>query len=175
VEFSVIVSNNSAERVQMAALIQEDLKQLGIKMEIVKLEFGSLLDRIQKTRDFEACILSLGSVDADPNPDLPVWLSSGPNHFWNPNQKQPATSWEAEIDRLMKTQLVTTSYPARKSMFDRVQALIVENRPLVPLVSPHLLAGAKKNLANFHPALLESYTLWNVEQLYWRAPSGAKP
>jgi hypothetical protein len=60
-------------------------------------------------------------------------------------------------------------------MFDRVQALIVEQQPIVPLVSPHLLAGAKKNLANFHPALIEPFTLWNVEQLYWRTARGAKP
>ncbi|MEO8591910.1 MAG: ABC transporter substrate-binding protein [Candidatus Solibacter sp.] len=174
VEFSIIVSNSSAERVQIAAMIQDDLKGLGIRVSVTKLEFGSLLDRIQKSRDFEACILSLGSADADPNPDLPMWLSSGANHFWNPNQKTPATPWEAEIDRLMKAQLVTPNYAERKRMFDRVQELIVENQPIVPLVSPHLLAGAKRNLANFRPALIEPYTLWNVEQLYWRG-AGARP
>jgi peptide/nickel transport system substrate-binding protein len=174
VEFSVIVSNNSAERMQMAAMIQEDLKQVGIKLEVVKLEFGSVLDRIQKTREFEACILSMGSVDADPNPDLPTWLSSGFNHFWNPAQNSPATPWEAEIDRLMKTQQVTASYTERKRMFDRVQALVVENLPLVPLVSPHLLTGAKKNLVNFRPALIEPYLLWNVEQLYWLGGAEAR-
>jgi hypothetical protein len=35
-------------------------------------------------------------------------------------------------------------------------------------VSPNLLVGAKKSLANFRPALLEPNTLWNIEQLYWR-------
>jgi peptide/nickel transport system substrate-binding protein len=175
VEFSVIVSNNSAERIQMATMIQEDLKQVGIKLEVTKLELGSILDRIQKTREFEACILSLGSTDADPNPDLPVWLSSGSNHFWNPSQSSPATPWEAEIDSLMKTQQVTSSYSERKRMFDRVQALVVENLPLIPLVSPHLLAGAKRSLVNFRPALIEPHLLWNVEQLYWRAAAGARP
>jgi hypothetical protein len=37
-----------------------------------------------------------------------------------------------------------------------------------------MLAGAKKDLANFQPALIEPYTLWNVDQLYWRAPAGAR-
>ncbi|MEO8369184.1 MAG: hypothetical protein ABI806_08295 [Candidatus Solibacter sp.] len=70
---------------------------------------------------------------------------------------------------------MTPSYTERKRMYDRVQALVVENLPLVPLVSPHLLAGAKKNLANFRPALIEPYLLWNVEQLYWRGAAGARP
>ena len=105
---------------------------------------------------------------------MPVWLSSGGNHLWNPGQKSPATPWEAEIDGLMRSQMVTRSYTERKRMFDRVQAIVVENLPLVPLVSPNLLAGAKKNLANFRPALIEPYTLWNVEQLYWREAAGAR-
>ena len=114
------------------------------------------------------------SPDADPNPDMAVWLSSGGNHLWNPEQKTPATPWEAEIDGLMRSQMVTRSYAERKRMFDRVQAIVVENLPLVPLVSPNLLAGAKRDLANFQPALIEPYTLWNIDQLYWRAAAGAR-
>jgi peptide/nickel transport system substrate-binding protein len=36
----------------------------------------------------------------------------------------------------------------------------------------HLLVGAKNTIGNFHPAVLEPYVLWNVEQLYQR--SGAE-
>ncbi len=177
VEFSILTSNNNPERQQMAALIQEDLRQVGIKVNVVPLEFRSLLERVQRTHEFEACVLSLASPDADPNPDMAVWLSSGGNHLWNPGQKQPATAWEAEIDRLMRKQMVTPKFAARKALFDRVQEILAENQPLVALVSPNLLVGAKKDLANFQPAVLEPYTLWNIEQLYWRsgpAAGGAK-
>ncbi len=173
VEFSILTSNSSPERLQMASLIQDDLKQIGMRVNIVQLEFRSLAERVQKTRDYEACILSMASPDADPNPDMAVWLSSGGNHLWNPGQKTPATPWEAEVDELMRRQMVTRRYTERKRLFDRVQAIIVENQPLVPLVSPNLLAGAKKGLANFQPAAVEPYTLWNIDQLYWRAGTGA--
>jgi peptide/nickel transport system substrate-binding protein len=176
VAFSILTSNNNPERLQMATLIQDDLKQIGMRVDVVPLEFRSLLERVQRSREYEACLLSLASPDADPNPDMAVWLSSGGNHLWNPEQKTPATPWEAEIDRLMRGQIVSRSYAERKRLFDRVQAIVVENQPLVPLVSPNLLAGAKKDLANFHPALIEPYTLWNVEQLYWRGgASGVRP
>jgi peptide/nickel transport system substrate-binding protein len=174
VEFSILTSNNNPERLQMARLIQDDLKQIGIQVTVVPLEFKSLLELVQRTRRYEACMLALASADADPNPDMAVWLSSGSNHLWNPEQTSPATPWEAEIDSLMRRQLVTRDYAERKRMFDRVQEIAVENQPLVALVSPNLLVGARKNLGNFHPALLEPYTLWNVDQLYWRRPaSGA--
>ena len=145
-------------------------------MSVTTLEFRSLLDLVQTHAAYEACILSMATADADPNPDLPLWLSSGANHFWNPGQKTPATPWEAEIDSLMHRQLVTRNYTERKRLFDRVQEIAVENQPLVSLVSPNLLVGAKKNLGNFRPALLEPYTLWNIEQLYWRRSGpGARP
>jgi peptide/nickel transport system substrate-binding protein len=171
VEFSVLTSNNNPERLQMATIIQSDLQQIGMRVNIVQLEFRSLLERVQRTHEFEACLLALASSDADPNPDMAVWLSSGGNHLWNPSQKTPATPWEAEIDRLMRSQIVTAKYAARKRMFDRVQEIVVENQPLVALVSPNLLVGARKDLGNFRPALIEPYTLWNIEQLYWRGSS----
>jgi len=174
VEFSILTSNNNPERLQMATLIQADLKQIGMRVNVVPLEFRSLVERVQSTREYEGCILSLASPDADPNPDMSVWLSSGGNHLWNPGQKTPATRWEAEIDGLMRSQMVTRGYRERKRMFDRVQAIVAENLPLVPLVSPNLLAGAKRDLANFQPALIEPYTLWNIDQLFWREAAGVR-
>ena len=173
VEFTIVTSSGNQERVQMATLIQDDLKQLGMDVHVVPLEMRSLLDRVQRTHDYEACLLSLASGDADPNADMNVWLSSGPTHLWNPQQKSPATAWEAEIDGLMRRQIVTRKYADRKALFDRVQELAMENLPLIPLVSPHILIGAKKGLENFRPAVLEHYTLWNIEELCWRGvPSG---
>jgi len=125
----------------MATLIQDDLKQLGMDVHVVPLEFRSLLDRVLRTHDYEACLLSLVEADADPNVDMNVWLSSGATHLWNPQQKSPATAWEAEIDGLMRRQMVTRKYAERKLLFDRVQELLMENLPLIPLVSPTILPG----------------------------------
>jgi peptide/nickel transport system substrate-binding protein len=168
VSFSVITSSSSADRNKMATLIQDDLKQLGIHVQIVPLEFRSLVDRVTQTKDYEACILGLVSGDADPNTDINVWLSSGPQHFWNPSQSKPGTPWEAEIDHLMEQQLVTPGYEQRKKLYDRVQEILAENQPMIFLASPDILVGAKNSLANLHPAVLEPYVLWNVDQLYFR-------
>ncbi len=169
--FSILVSSSNAERMQMATLIQADLKPLGIAVEIVPLEFASLLARVNRTHDYEACISAIASSDADPTADLNVWLSSGATHFWNPQQKTPATPWEAEVDRLMTEQMVTPDHTARKRLFDRVQEIVMDHMPLVPLVTPHLLTGAKRDLGNFRAAALDPYVLWNVEELCWRKPA----
>ncbi len=172
VEFSILTSSTNADRTKMATLIQDDLKQLGMRVQVVPMEFRSLIDRVTQTKEYEACVQGLVSFDADPTPDLNVWLSSGGTHLWNPSQPRAATAWEAEIDKLMEQQLAAPSYEQRKKSFDRVQQILAENQPMIFLASPDILTGAKNSIGNFHPAVLEPYVLWNVEQLYFRNTSG---
>jgi peptide/nickel transport system substrate-binding protein len=166
VEFSIITSSSSNERTEMATIIQQDLRELGIRLQVVPLEFRSMLDRVFQTQDYEAAVMGLGGGDVDPNSQMNVWLSSGDDHLWNPGQAHPATDWEAEIDRLMKQQMSTPSPKDRKRLYDRVQEIEMEEVPVVFLVSPDLLVGAKDRLRNFSPAILDSHTLWNSEQLF---------
>jgi peptide/nickel transport system substrate-binding protein len=168
VEFSILTSSSNADRAKMAALIQDDLKQLGMRVQVVPLESRSLLDRVTQSRDYDACIMGIASYDADPNPDISVWLSSGGLHLWNPSQAHPATPWEAEIDRLIEEQMSARTFEQRKKLYDRAQEILAENQPMIFLASPNILAGAKNSIGNFHPAVLEPYVLWNVEQVYFK-------
>jgi peptide/nickel transport system substrate-binding protein len=173
VEFSILSSSTNADRTKMATLIQDDLKQLGIHAQVVPMEFRSLIDRLTQTKQYEACVQGLVSFDADPTADSNVWLSSGGAHLWDPSQAHPATAWEAEIDALMKEQLDASRYEQRKKAFDRVQEILADKQPMIFLASPDILVGAKNSIGNFHPAALEPYVLWNVEQLYFRSTSGS--
>ena len=175
VEFSILTNAGNNERIGMAAIIQDDLKQLGMSVHVVTLELRALVDRLLKTHNYEACVLGLGSGDASPNAEMNVWLSSGGTHLWNPEQSRPATPWEAEIDALMRRQLTTLDAGARKRLYDRVQELVAQNLPLIVLASPNVLVGARKGLGNFRPAVLDHHTLWNIEELFWRPerPRGA--
>lgn len=173
IEFSILTSSSNTDRTKMATLIQDDLKQLGMRVQVTPLEFRSLIDRVTQAREYEASLFGLVSPDADPTPELNVWLSSGGTHLWNPSQAHPATTWEAEIDRLMEQQLYATSYEQRKKLYDRVQEILAETQPMIFLASPHILAGAKNSIGNFHPAVLEPYVLWNVEQLFQRNGTGS--
>jgi peptide/nickel transport system substrate-binding protein len=168
VEFSILTSSSNADRTKMATLIQDDLKQIGVRVQVAPLEFRSLIDRVTQTKEYEACLLGLVSGDADPNPDFNVWHSSGATHLWNPSQTHPATDWEAEIDKLMEQQHSAARFEQRKKFYDRVQEILAEKQPMIFLASPNILAGAKSTIGNFHPAVLEPYVLWNVEQLFVR-------
>lgn len=167
VEFSIMVSASNAQRTQMATLIQADLKELGIRVQVVPMDFRALLDRVFQSHDYETAILALGGGDVDPTSNMNVWLSSGTDHLWNLGQVHPATSWEAEIDQLMEKQLSALNLDERKRAYDRVQEILAQNVPLICLASPNTLVAAKRKLGNFKPAILEPHTLWNSQELFF--------
>jgi peptide/nickel transport system substrate-binding protein len=169
VEFSIVASASNAQRLRMATIIQDDLRQLGMRVHVVPLEFRALVDRVYQSLDYEACVLALGDGDADPNSEMNVWLSRGPSHLWSLGQKQPREAWEREVDVLMESQLVTLNYRRRKELYDRVQQIVAEQVPLVFLASPHVLVAARPDIGNFRPAVLGPQTLWNVDELYFRS------
>lgn len=173
VEFSIVTSSSNAQRMKMATLLQEDLSQVGMQVHVVPLEFRAMLDRVFQSFDYEAAIMGLGGGDADPNPEMNVWLSNGSSHLWRLNENQPSTAWEREIDQLMNEQMVTLDYHKRKKLYDRVQQIIAEQLPFIFLATPNILAGAKGEVGNFQPALLDHYTLWNADQIYLRNSENA--
>jgi peptide/nickel transport system substrate-binding protein len=159
----------------MAAMIQQDLIRLGIKLNIVTLDFPSIIERITRTFDYEACLLGMVNADLDPNAQMNVWLSSASNHQWNPNQKSPATTWEAEIDRLMQAQASTIDPKRRKQSFDRVQEIAAEQAPFLYLVNRDSLSVVSPALRNVRVAVLRPQTYWNVEQLYFAPERSENP
>ncbi len=173
VEFSIITSTSNAQRTKMATLIQDDLSKLGMNVHVVPLEFRAVLDRVFQTYDYEAAIMALGGGDADPNPEMNVWLSGGGTHLWHLGESKPATEWEAQIDQYMQKQMVQLKYKERKHLYDQVQETVAANVPFVFLATPDILVGAKKSVGNFQPAILDPNTLWNVEQLYLLPGNGA--
>ena len=165
VEFSLMTNAGNKPRESMAAMIQQDLGQLGIKVNIVTLDFGSLLDRMTKTLDYEACLLGLTNVDLDPNGQMNVWLSSSDNHQWNPSEKAPATKWEAEIDKLMNEQHATMEHGKRKKAFDRVQQIVADELPFLYLVDKNALSAVSSAVKNAAPVPLRPQTFWNADIL----------
>lgn len=171
VEFSIITSSSNSQRMKMATLLQDDLAHLGIQVHVVPLEFRAMIDRVFQSFDYDAAIMGLGGGDADPNPEMNVWTFNGTSHLWRMGEIKPATDWERELDQLMQQQMVTLDYAKRKQLYDRAQQLIAQNLPFIFLGTPNILAGANARVGNFHPAVLDPYTLWNADQLYVRTPA----
>jgi peptide/nickel transport system substrate-binding protein len=133
-----------------------------------------LIERITRTFDYDACLLGLVNDDLDPSAQTNVWLSSSPNHQWNPNQKTPATPWEAEIDRLIRLQAVEPRQPERKKSFDRVQEIMGEQQFSIYVVNRNLYIGLRNRVQGAQPSVLRPHGTWNLSQLWIKGRGGAK-
>jgi len=171
VEFSIVTNSGNAAREKMTAMIQQDLAQVGIKVNVVTLDFPSLIERITRTFAYDACLLGLVNTDLDPNGQMTVWLSSGENHQWNPNQKTPATTWEVEIDKLMREQASAPTNRQRKVKFDRVQQIVSEQQPFIYLINKDVLTAVSLSVVGATPVVLNPPAFWNVESLRLTASS----
>ena len=79
-ELSLITNAGNRARERMAVLIQEDLRKIGVKLNVVPLDFHSLLERITRNFNYETCLLGFSNVDLDPNAQMNLWLSSARQH-----------------------------------------------------------------------------------------------
>jgi peptide/nickel transport system substrate-binding protein len=165
VQFSILTSAGNVPRTRMAALIQEDLRAIGIQVRVVPSEFRAMTERLLRARDYEAALLSLGGGDGDPGSEMNLWLSTGSLHLWDLGQSGPGTPWEAEIDALMQAQMTATDQAHRRRLYHRVQRLVAEHLPMIFLASPNVLVGVDVRLTGVRPGILEPQLLWNVEEI----------
>ena len=165
VVFSIVTNSGNKYRERMVTMIQEDLQKIGIHVNVVTLDFPSLIERITQTFDYEAILLGMTNLGLDPNEVMNVWLSSSENHQWNPSQKTPETPWEAEIDKLMRTQASGANANKRKANFDRVQEIAAEQLPFIFLVNRNALSAVSANVQGANPVILVPQTYWNAERL----------
>lgn len=166
-EFSLLVNAANTAQAQLATILQEDLRGLGIRLRIVPLDFRSLVDRVTKSLDYEAALMGFGSGDADPNSEMNIWLSRGAMHIWNLSAEKNPLPWEREIDRWMLQQRSTLNPSERKRAYGEVQKLVAQHLPIIALVSPHLLVAHKAALKGVRPGITPPFSLWNIEEWHW--------
>ena len=164
VEFSIVTNGGNEPRARMLELIQQDLGQIGIEVTLAKLDFPALIERLTSTFDYDACLL--GSTNATPTPESTreIWRSGSPDHVWNPDEKAPATAWEAELDRLLGQLDSGRDFAARKRAFDRIQQVVADQQPIVYLVYRNRLEGISSKVTGIAASAVAP-PWWNAEEL----------
>jgi peptide/nickel transport system substrate-binding protein len=166
VEFTMITNTGNDLRELIGNIIKADLAKIGVRMIFSPIEFNTLVVKIDNEYSYECCLLGLGGGDPDPSSGTHIWLSSGRMHQWFPDQKKPATEWEARIDRLMNLQMTTLDTAKRKAYFDEIQYIISDEAPYIYLVTPQVFAAASEKFRNLVPTILTHHLLWNIEEVW---------
>lgn len=163
VRFSIMTQAGHL-RERVSAVLQEQLRQIGIAVDLVALDPGGLFKR-WSAGDYDAAYFGLQASSRDPalNPDF--WTSAGPFHFWNPGQAKPATPWEARIDELMHEHAIASDLARRQQAFAEVQRIIGDELPSIYFVAPRVTVATTLRVAGATPALQIPHLLWNADSL----------
>lgn len=151
-------------RERMASLIQEDLRRIGLAVDVVPLETGALIARIG-SGDYDAVLFGLQASSADPAVNLDFWMPSGSFHFWNPGQQTPATEWEARIASLMDRVVTSPNQDERHGAFHEVQRVFATEIPAIHFAAPRVLVATSARVTGLKPAALLPHLLWMPEAL----------
>ena len=165
--FSIITQANHV-RQRVATAVQEQLRQVGLAIDVVALDPPTLFQRFAAS-DYDAMYFGFQASSMDPANNLDFWLSSGSFHVWNPSQRKPVP-WEARIDELMQRQIAAPSLDERRKAFADAQRILGQNAPAMALVAQKVTVALSRRVGGAVPVLLLPQVLWNPDTLYVTGP-----
>jgi peptide/nickel transport system substrate-binding protein len=130
-----------------APVIANQLKRIGINMEIENVEYAIWIKRWQ-AHDFD---MTMNSTPGYADPDTAFFraLHSTKGQNWN--------SWSVpEVDALLEEGRRTVDFKKRKDIYDRLQVMILETAPQLWLFSADTIDFTQNNVKGFtqHPTAL---------------------
>lgn len=165
VEWTLIVPVENEARKAMAAMMQEDLGKIGMRVQVAPVETGELVRRWSQSYDYDAVLFGTAVTEPDPSSYAGVLLSTGAQHFWFPKQEKPS-DWELKIDELMTAISSEKNVERRRASFHEVQRIFAEQVPMIPIAARHTTVAAITRLGNYRPSPIIPYSLWNAEELF---------
>jgi peptide/nickel transport system substrate-binding protein len=171
VQFVLLVKAEEKARVSAAAQIQQDLTQLGIKVDMQVLAFNSVIKRLT-SRNWECYVGGFGGGGAEPHSGSNIWVSSGSLHQFNqgPQEGEPpisgweVTAWEKEIDRLFAAGARELDENKRRVFYDKYQQIAQEQLPFIHLVNPLALEAVRDRIQNIRFSR-SGGAFWNLYEL----------
>jgi len=162
--FSVVTVKGSTALEKGAAFLRDELKKIGLAVDVVPLEVGALVDRMTKG-DYDALYFRFITSDTDPAMNLDFWLSSGGAHVWNMEQASPATPWEKDLDALMLRMAAGRDPAARRQLFIQAQKILADNLPVIYFAAPRVYVATSTRVAGAVPAPVRPPILWNADSI----------
>jgi len=144
--FTVLTNAGNESRAKTAAIIQQNLAAVGIKMEIRTLEWAAFINEFVDKRKFDAVILGW-SISQDPD-QYDIWSSKKTG----PKELNFVGFQDAEVDRLLEEGRRTFDPEGRKKAYFRIQEILAEEQPYVFLYYPDALPVVHKRIHGIEPA-----------------------
>jgi peptide/nickel transport system substrate-binding protein len=159
--FSLTITAGNKVRESAAQLIADQLREVGIGVEVSTVDQGLFFEDVLKTRKFQTAMYSwvLGV-----EPDIySLWHSKRIPTSSNGYTGQNYPGWRnAEVDGLVEASTRTIDVEKRRQIYYRVQEIMERECPVVPLYYRANIDAVKKNVVNYKSNPSCSGNLWNA-------------
>ena len=169
VRFSILTHRGHTIRERTVAVLQEQLRQVGLAVDVVTLDPPAIVQRWSKG-DYDSIYFAVQASGTDPALNPQFWLSSGNFHFWNPEQPAPSTDWERRIDDLFRQQAVEMRLPERQRLVAEAARIIEDELPVIYFAAAKVTLTLSSRVANPQPAPLIPQLLWSSDTLAMAGP-----
>jgi peptide/nickel transport system substrate-binding protein len=162
--FSVIFPTSSRPRQRVAVLLQEQLKQLGIAVEVTPVEINTMIQRM-RGREFDA-VLNSWHFDATPSSIRQTWTSAAAREGGDNYGSYESRTFDATID----SAIAASDAAAGRELYHRAYQIWLDDAPAVLLYEPNLVAGAHKRI-RFAPLRADAWWAYLAD---WSIPAAER-
>lgn len=172
VRFSLITNAGNKLREAMGTQIKQDLSKLGITVDFNPMAFNTLVDRLNKSNEWECLLLGFGGGSLEPHFSRNIWAVDGGLHMFNqgPPEGQPpfpgreVTAWEQKIDDLYTEGAQEFDEAKRKAIYGEAQQIVQEQLPFIYMINPISFTAVRDRVQNVKYTALGG-ALWNLYEL----------
>ncbi|HEY9787957.1 MAG TPA: ABC transporter substrate-binding protein [Candidatus Obscuribacterales bacterium] len=183
VEFTMIASSGSTYTEAVGNMFKNDMRKLGMKVNLQFIDFNIMGDKLNNSLDWEACLAGLRAGDPlEPNDGANVYKANGRLHWFD--QRLPDSSgeikvtdarpWEKRLDEIFNTGAETLDPAKRKALYNEYQQIIYDQAPYIYLVSPMTIVAVRNTIKNYQPTFLSQSAngLHNLDEIWKEETSG---
>ena len=161
-------TSDEAGRVAAGIQVAEDLRAIGLKVELRTMPFAELVDRVARERTFDALLVGISrSGDPDPYEFFHSSQAKDPGHNFSGYSTLP-------IDRSLENARRTFDQAKRKELYGPVFQQIATDVPVVFLYFSDYLYALNRQVQGIRITSIDDRTkrLWNIEDWYVKTTRG---
>ncbi|WP_237037447.1 peptide-binding protein [Mediannikoviicoccus vaginalis] len=161
-ELTLTVPTGDQIREQTGTILQNFLKEAGVKINLEPMEFKAVMDKVVGNHDFDLYLMG-NTLDADPDP-TPNWRSTQASdepgvYGWN-----IAAFRNEEADKLMDLNRQQTNLDERAATLKEFGKLLNKELPWIPLYASDIVKAYNHGLKNYEPnTFVDFYNVQNWE------------
>jgi peptide/nickel transport system substrate-binding protein len=159
-EFTVLVNQGNEARMKTAQILKENLKTIGITMNIKVLEWQAMLHEFIDKKRFEAVIMGW-ALSRDPD-IFDIWHSSKTKE----GEFNFISYRNDEVDKLLLEGRRTFDFKKRKKIYQRIHEIFADEQPCTFLYVPDALPVLHKRFKGVEKAPIG---IWH-DFIHWQVP-----